>query len=115
MRDAPAWDRHPWVAEGQRRVRFGVFRGPSADLPALVDWAQTVEGLGFRSGSRTTRSCTRTIPGRRWPRFGMLPQPTYGSGAEGTTPTVGASAPTRDGLLSSTGRRMSRARVSATA
>jgi alkanesulfonate monooxygenase SsuD/methylene tetrahydromethanopterin reductase-like flavin-dependent oxidoreductase (luciferase family) len=49
VNEAPAWVTHPWVAEGQRRVRFGVFRGPSADLPALVDWAQTVEGLGFDS------------------------------------------------------------------
>lgn len=40
---------HPWVAEGERRVRFGVFGGPLADWPALKDWAQLLEGVGFDS------------------------------------------------------------------
>jgi alkanesulfonate monooxygenase SsuD/methylene tetrahydromethanopterin reductase-like flavin-dependent oxidoreductase (luciferase family) len=40
---------HPWVAEGARRVRFGVFSGPTADWPALRAWAQAAERLGFDS------------------------------------------------------------------
>jgi hypothetical protein len=37
---------HPWVAEQERRVRFGVFGGPTADWPALRAWAQELERLG---------------------------------------------------------------------
>ena len=40
---------HPWVAEGECRVRFGVFGGPLADWPALRDWAQLLERVGFDS------------------------------------------------------------------
>jgi len=49
---------HPWVAEAAQRVRFGIDGGgPPGGLPALVDWAQTVEDLGFDSlwvGDHTT-------------------------------------------------------------
>jgi alkanesulfonate monooxygenase SsuD/methylene tetrahydromethanopterin reductase-like flavin-dependent oxidoreductase (luciferase family) len=38
---------HPWVAAGQETVRFGVVGGPSGDWPALRDFVQTVEALGF--------------------------------------------------------------------
>jgi alkanesulfonate monooxygenase SsuD/methylene tetrahydromethanopterin reductase-like flavin-dependent oxidoreductase (luciferase family) len=40
---------HPWVAEQEQRVRFGVFGGPTADWPALRGWAQELERLGFDS------------------------------------------------------------------
>jgi alkanesulfonate monooxygenase SsuD/methylene tetrahydromethanopterin reductase-like flavin-dependent oxidoreductase (luciferase family) len=40
---------HPWVAQGQQAVRFGIVGGPSSDWPALHDFVQMVEGLGFDS------------------------------------------------------------------
>jgi alkanesulfonate monooxygenase SsuD/methylene tetrahydromethanopterin reductase-like flavin-dependent oxidoreductase (luciferase family) len=40
---------HPWVADGQHRVRFGVAGARVGHLPAILDWAETVEGLGFDS------------------------------------------------------------------
>ncbi len=42
---------HPWVAEQERRVRFGVFGGRGAEWPwpRLRAWAQTAERLGFDS------------------------------------------------------------------
>jgi alkanesulfonate monooxygenase SsuD/methylene tetrahydromethanopterin reductase-like flavin-dependent oxidoreductase (luciferase family) len=43
---------HPWVNAGQGRVRFGVLGGPRDDWPALRDFVQTVEGLGFDSYAR---------------------------------------------------------------
>ena len=50
MGHAP-WSTHPWVAEGQGRVRFGVFggAGPRSDWPAFRDRLQLVEALGFDS------------------------------------------------------------------
>jgi len=60
LSDGAAWVTHPWVAEGEQRVRFGVDGGsPRGDWPALLDWAQTVEELGFDSfwiGDHTTLS-----------------------------------------------------------
>jgi alkanesulfonate monooxygenase SsuD/methylene tetrahydromethanopterin reductase-like flavin-dependent oxidoreductase (luciferase family) len=45
---APPPGVHPWVAEQDRRVRFGV--GPQrADWPALRDWVGHLEALGFDS------------------------------------------------------------------
>jgi alkanesulfonate monooxygenase SsuD/methylene tetrahydromethanopterin reductase-like flavin-dependent oxidoreductase (luciferase family) len=51
MLTAPALDAltHPWVAEGARRVRFGVSSPPVLDRGAIREFAQTVEGLGFDS------------------------------------------------------------------
>jgi alkanesulfonate monooxygenase SsuD/methylene tetrahydromethanopterin reductase-like flavin-dependent oxidoreductase (luciferase family) len=40
---------HPWVAEGQRRIRFGVANGPMASWSALRSWVLRVEHLGFDS------------------------------------------------------------------
>jgi hypothetical protein len=40
---------HPWVAEQEGRVRFGIFCGAQAEWPALFDWARDVERLGFDS------------------------------------------------------------------
>lgn len=40
---------HPWVSEGQGRLRFGVMGGPGDDWTALRDFVQTVEALGFDS------------------------------------------------------------------
>jgi len=40
---------HPWVAEGQHRVRFGIYGGPARDWSAAVEWIQMVEELGFDS------------------------------------------------------------------
>jgi alkanesulfonate monooxygenase SsuD/methylene tetrahydromethanopterin reductase-like flavin-dependent oxidoreductase (luciferase family) len=46
----PTWVAHPWITAGSTRVRFGVDGGgPRGDWPALLDWAQTVEDLGFDS------------------------------------------------------------------
>jgi alkanesulfonate monooxygenase SsuD/methylene tetrahydromethanopterin reductase-like flavin-dependent oxidoreductase (luciferase family) len=42
------WQTHPWVAEAERRVRFGVF-GLHAEPAHAVAWAQRVESLGFDS------------------------------------------------------------------
>ena len=44
-----AWSVHPWVAEAERRVRFGVDLGPIAGGTSIVEWAQLVEELGFDS------------------------------------------------------------------
>lgn len=41
--------RHPWVAEGAQRVRFGIETSVLPDWGATRDFAQTVEGLGFDS------------------------------------------------------------------
>ena len=40
---------HPWIAEGQGRVRFGIYGGPARDWSAAVEWVQMVEELGFDS------------------------------------------------------------------
>jgi alkanesulfonate monooxygenase SsuD/methylene tetrahydromethanopterin reductase-like flavin-dependent oxidoreductase (luciferase family) len=40
---------HPWVAEGERRVRFGVVGGPLSDWGGLLGWVRQVEALGFDS------------------------------------------------------------------
>jgi alkanesulfonate monooxygenase SsuD/methylene tetrahydromethanopterin reductase-like flavin-dependent oxidoreductase (luciferase family) len=43
---------HPWVAEGERRVRFGIAWGaqdPSSSWGETRDFVQMVEGLGFDS------------------------------------------------------------------
>src|SRR5438046_3137011 len=40
---------HPWVRAGAAQVRFGVSGGPRDDWPALHDFVQMVEGLGFDS------------------------------------------------------------------
>jgi alkanesulfonate monooxygenase SsuD/methylene tetrahydromethanopterin reductase-like flavin-dependent oxidoreductase (luciferase family) len=50
LSDGSTWVTHPWVAEGATRVRFGVDGGgPRGNWSALLDWAQTVEDLGFDS------------------------------------------------------------------
>jgi alkanesulfonate monooxygenase SsuD/methylene tetrahydromethanopterin reductase-like flavin-dependent oxidoreductase (luciferase family) len=38
---------HPWVANGQQAIRFGIVGGPSGDWPALRDFVQLAEELGF--------------------------------------------------------------------
>jgi alkanesulfonate monooxygenase SsuD/methylene tetrahydromethanopterin reductase-like flavin-dependent oxidoreductase (luciferase family) len=40
---------HPWVAEGARRVRFGIDLGPFPTLAANIEWAQAIEELGYDS------------------------------------------------------------------
>ena len=47
---AGPWITHPWVAEGQRKIRFGVC-GPSrvADWPVFQTFVQRLEALGFDS------------------------------------------------------------------
>lgn len=43
---------HPWVAEGERRIRFGIAWGaqdPSSTWTETRDFVQMVEGLGFDS------------------------------------------------------------------
>lgn len=44
-----AQETHSWVAEAQRRIRFGIFGGGGPDWAAARDWAQTVQELGFDS------------------------------------------------------------------
>jgi probable F420-dependent oxidoreductase len=44
-----AWPVHPWVAEQERRVRFGIAGGPFPSAAASLEWAQLVEDLGFDS------------------------------------------------------------------
>lgn len=39
---------HPWVLEGEHRIRFGVsMLGPRRDWGELIDWAIEAEALGF--------------------------------------------------------------------
>jgi alkanesulfonate monooxygenase SsuD/methylene tetrahydromethanopterin reductase-like flavin-dependent oxidoreductase (luciferase family) len=45
----PECPAHPWVSEGQNRVRFGIYGGPGSDWDAARSWARTVEELGFDS------------------------------------------------------------------
>src|ERR687894_831544 len=43
---------HPWVAEGEHRIRFGIAYGaqdPSSTWTETRDFVQMVEGLGFNS------------------------------------------------------------------
>src|SRR5215210_7530355 len=40
---------HPWVADGTRRIRFGIETTPLPDWSATRDFVQAVEGLGFDS------------------------------------------------------------------
>jgi hypothetical protein len=40
---------HPWVAEGQSIVRFGIFNGPLADRPGLGEGVGAVEEVRFDS------------------------------------------------------------------
>jgi alkanesulfonate monooxygenase SsuD/methylene tetrahydromethanopterin reductase-like flavin-dependent oxidoreductase (luciferase family) len=43
---------HPWVGEGERRIRFGIAYGaqdPSSTWTETRDYVQTIEGLGFDS------------------------------------------------------------------
>ncbi|HEU0028110.1 MAG TPA: LLM class flavin-dependent oxidoreductase [Ktedonobacterales bacterium] len=40
---------HPWVESGRQSIRFGVVGGPRGDWPALRDFAQMAEELGFDS------------------------------------------------------------------
>jgi alkanesulfonate monooxygenase SsuD/methylene tetrahydromethanopterin reductase-like flavin-dependent oxidoreductase (luciferase family) len=40
---------HPWVAEQERRVRFGVFNGPLTEWRVLLAWVQAIERLGLDS------------------------------------------------------------------
>ncbi|HEX2173950.1 MAG TPA: LLM class flavin-dependent oxidoreductase, partial [Dehalococcoidia bacterium] len=49
MSQAGSLDRstHPWVAEGQRRIRFGIFGGTGSEWAADVEWVQRIEDLGF--------------------------------------------------------------------
>jgi len=44
------WISHPWVAEGQRTIRFGaLIMDQGTDWLQLRDWVQMVEALGFDS------------------------------------------------------------------
>ncbi len=47
------WTTHPWVAEGQRKIRFGVCGSTStagvADWPVFQTFVQRLEALGFDS------------------------------------------------------------------
>jgi alkanesulfonate monooxygenase SsuD/methylene tetrahydromethanopterin reductase-like flavin-dependent oxidoreductase (luciferase family) len=67
LSDGSTWVTHPWVVEGSTRVRFGVDGGgPQGDWPALLDWAQTVENLGFDSfwiNDHTACSLARLLDG----------------------------------------------------
>ena len=52
LQDALTRSSHPWVAEGERRIRFGIAEGaqdPSSTWTETRDFAQMVEGLGFDS------------------------------------------------------------------
>ena len=40
---------HPWVAEGARRVRFGLYGVLKLDWSRTLEWAQVAEELGFDS------------------------------------------------------------------
>ena len=40
---------HPWVSHARQGLRFGIVGGPSGDWPALRDFVQMAEELGFDS------------------------------------------------------------------
>src|SRR3954469_3196866 len=62
-RDEPAAaEPHPWVPEGQGRVRFGILGGPRDDWAALRDFVQTVEALGFDSYMRVDHPLLQMDP-----------------------------------------------------
>src|SRR5579872_815603 len=42
-----SWQAHPWVIEGEKRVRFSVAPGPQSDWPRLIEFVQRAEALGF--------------------------------------------------------------------
>src|SRR5207248_139069 len=42
---------HPWVEEGERRIRFGIGGGPGDDFGALREFVQRAEEDGFDSYS----------------------------------------------------------------
>jgi alkanesulfonate monooxygenase SsuD/methylene tetrahydromethanopterin reductase-like flavin-dependent oxidoreductase (luciferase family) len=47
---SPSWVTHPWVAEGQRTIRFGVsVLNPGADWSRHREWVQMAEDLGLDS------------------------------------------------------------------
>ena len=52
---AGTWVTHPWVAEGQRKIRFGlcVASLKGADWPAFQSFVQRLEALGFDSFWKT--------------------------------------------------------------
>src|SRR5262245_22645288 len=64
---------HPWVAEGARRVRFGVIATGLADWGAARACAQAVEGLGFDSLWTGDHPAFGTAG---WPTLGALAQAT---------------------------------------
>jgi len=44
------WNTHPWVAEGEQRIRFGVVLvGQRATWPPVFEWVRRLERLGFDS------------------------------------------------------------------
>ncbi len=45
----PTYVTHPWVAEGARQVRFGLYGGLTPDWPRSLEWVQLAEELGFDS------------------------------------------------------------------
>ena len=52
MPNQATWVTHPWVAEAQTGVHFGIGYGPQiegADWPTLIDYVQTADDLGFDS------------------------------------------------------------------
>ena len=52
VQGTPTQGTHPWVAEGERRIRFGIAWGaqdPSSTWTETRDFVQMVEGLGFDS------------------------------------------------------------------
>jgi hypothetical protein len=44
-----AYVAHPWVAEGTRRVRFGLYGVLKPDWTRTLEWAQLAEEVGFDS------------------------------------------------------------------
>jgi hypothetical protein len=66
---------HPWVAEGARRVRFGIDLGPFPTFAATIEWAQAIEELGYNSflaarppGARVGGPLHLPRGDRRWSR-----------------------------------------------
>lgn len=73
--------RHPWVEIGRQSVRFGIVGGPRGDWPALRDFVQMAEELGFDSYWRPDHplllpdcwtSLAALATSTRWLRLGSL-------------------------------------------
>jgi len=66
---------HPWVAEGARRVRFGINMTASPDWGAVRDFVQTAEALGFDAIMMPDHPAV--LPSGTWTMLATLAEQTH--------------------------------------